>query len=106
MSAVNIIDAIVEERKANGKFKSIGDFIHRVKSKDLNKKSMEALIKSGAFDQFAERNQLLQNLEKMLEIARENNKKQNTKQMGLFANTGVKINNDIKLEPATAANQF
>ena len=67
---------------------------------------MEALIKAGAFDEFAERNQLLQNLEKMLEIARENNKKQNTNQMGLFANTPVKINNDIKLEPATPASNF
>jgi DNA polymerase-3 subunit alpha len=102
---INIIDAVVEERKTNGNFKSIGDFIHRVKSKDLNKKSMEALIKAGAFDQFAERNQLLTNLEKMLEIARENNKNKNTNQMGLFANTKIS-NNDIKLEPATPASNF
>jgi len=103
---VNIIDAVVEEKKANGPFKSIGDFIHRVKSKDLNKKSMEALIKAGAFDQFAERNQLLQNLEKMLEISRENNKNQNTNQIGLFANTNVEINHDIKLEPSPVASNF
>lgn len=102
----NIAEAIVEERKVAGPFKSIGDVIHRIKSKDLNKKSMEALIKAGAFDQFAERNQLLQNLEKMLEIARENNKKQNTNQMGLFANSTVKVSNDIKLEPATPATNF
>ena len=37
------------------------DLIHD--KKDLNKKSMEALIKAGAFDQFAERNQLLAFLE-------------------------------------------
>jgi len=103
---VNIIDAIVEERKSGGSFKSISDFIHRVKSKDLNKKSMEALIKAGAFDQFAERNQLLQNLEKMLEIARENNKNGNSKQIGLFANSSVKIASEIKLEPATPATNF
>jgi DNA polymerase III subunit alpha len=102
---VNIIDAVVEERKANGPFKSIGDFIYRVKSKDLNKKSMEALIKSGAFDEFAERNQLLTNLEKMLEIARENNKKQNTNQMGLFSSAKMS-NNDIKLEKAPPASNF
>jgi len=103
---VNIIDAVVEERKLAGQFKSIGDFIYRVKSKDLNKKSMEALIKAGAFDQFAERNQLLQNLEKMLEIARENNKNGNSKQIGLFASAGVKIANDIKLELAPPATNF
>ncbi len=102
---INIIDAIVEERKTNGRFKSIGDFIYRVKSKDLNKKSMEALIKSGAFDSFAERNQLLQNLEKMLEIARENNKKQNTNQMGLFTSSKIS-NNDIKLDLASPASNF
>ena len=102
---INIIDAVVEERKSNGPFKTIGDFIYRVKSKDLNKKSMDALIKAGAFDQFAERNQLLQNLEKMLEIARENNKNQNTNQMGLFASTKM-ISNDIKLEPAKPASDF
>jgi len=102
---VNIIDAVVEERKTNGEFTSIGDFIHRVKSKDLNKKSMEALIKAGAFDEFSERNQLLINLEKMLEIARENNKKQNTNQMGLFANTKIS-DNEIKLDSATPASNF
>jgi len=103
---VNIIDAIVQERKDQGSFKSISDFIFRVKSKDLNKKSMEALIKAGAFDQFEERNQLLQNLEKMLEIARENNKNQNSNQIGLFANTSAKISHDIKLDPATPATTF
>jgi len=102
----NIIDAVVEERKINGRFKSIGDFIYRVKSKDLNKKSMEALIKAGAFDEFEERNKLLQNLEKMLEIARENNKKQNTNQIGLFANTSIEINNEIKLDAAVPATNF
>ena len=102
---INIIDAIVEERKNNGKFSSIGDFIYRVKSKDLNKKSMEALIKSGSFDEFAERNQLLSNLERMLEIARENNKNGNSNQMGLFASVKIS-NNEIKLEPAKPASNF
>jgi DNA polymerase-3 subunit alpha len=102
---VNIIDAIVEERRTGGRFSSIGDFIYRVKSKDLNKKSMEALIKSGSFDELAERNQLLANLERMLEIARENNKNQNTNQMGLFTSTKIS-NNDIKLELAKPASNF
>jgi len=103
---VNIAEAIVEERKNNGHFANISDFIHRVKSKDLNKKSMEALIKAGAFDAFEERNKLLSNLEKMLEIAREQSKNGDTKQIGLFASAGVKINSEIKLEPATPATEF
>ena len=103
---VNIVDSIVEQRKINGPFLGIADFIHRIPVKDLNKKSMEALIKAGAFDQFEERNKLLSNLERMLEIAREDNKNKNTNQMGLFANTSVKINSEIKLEPATAATEL
>jgi len=102
----NIINSTTEEVKKNGRFKSISDYINRIPVKDLNKKSMEALIKAGAFDEFEERNRLLQNLEKMLEIARENNKKANTNQIGLFANTSIKINNEIKLDPAPAASNF
>jgi DNA polymerase-3 subunit alpha len=103
---VNIVDAIVEQQKTNGHFKSIADFINRIPVKDLNKKSMEALIKAGAFDAFEERNKLLQNLEKMLETARENNKNKNTNQIGLFANSNVKINSDIVLISATPASNF
>jgi len=102
---VNIIDSTVEERKNNGPFKSIGDFIYRIPVKDLNKKSMEALIKAGAFDQFEERNKLLQNLERMLEIAREDNKNKNTNQIGLFASTTI-VTNDIKLNDAQPASEF
>ncbi|MBX4200731.1 DNA polymerase III subunit alpha [Candidatus Parcubacteria bacterium] len=83
----NIVDTVVKERESKGPFLSISDFINRVASKDLNKRSMEALIKAGAFDAFAERNQLLANLEKMLEIARENQKNKNNGQIGLFAST-------------------
>jgi len=92
----NIVDAIVEEKKTNGQFQSIGDFVRRVQSKDLNKKSMEALIKAGTFDAFEERNKLLQNLEKLLEIARESQKSKANGQIGLFQ-TEKMSNNDIKL---------
>jgi len=99
----NIIDAVVLERKDNGSFLSISDFINRVNSKDLNKKSMESLIKAGAFDAFNERNQLLANLEKLLEIARENQKNKSNGQIGLFASVKTSVNNDIKLALAEPA---
>ena len=79
-----IVEAIIEERKAQGPYLSIQDFISRVSSKDLNKKSLESLIKTGVFDKFEERNKLLHNLERLLEIARENNKIQNGSQQSLF----------------------
>ncbi len=76
-------EALIEERKKNGKFKTITDFLDRVKSKNLNKKSMEALIKSGSMDEFGERGTLLYNLEDMLAYSRENSK-QAANQTSLF----------------------
>ncbi len=44
------ISNIVEERKMNGKFKDLTDFIKRVNPKDINKLQLEGLVKAGAFD--------------------------------------------------------
>ena len=66
-----IADAIIEERKANGAFKSFSDFLDRIRHKNLNKKSMEALIKSGAMDALGERGQMLFNLDEALNYNRE-----------------------------------
>lgn len=57
---------IVEEREKNGVYKSLEDFIKRIPSRVLNKKSIEALIKSGSLDEFGERGQMLANIELIL----------------------------------------
>ena len=44
------ISSLVKERKENGKFKSISDFINRVNPKNINKLQLEGLVKAGAFD--------------------------------------------------------
>ncbi len=44
------ISNIVDERKKNGEFKSIDDFIKRINPKNINKLQLEGLIKGGAFD--------------------------------------------------------
>lgn len=80
----NIVEKIVEERKARGKFGSIEDFIRRVDSKDVNKKSMESLIKAGAFDSLEERGKLLSNMEKILSFAKETREAKNKGQFSLF----------------------
>lgn len=75
--------AIIRERKENGPYKSIDDFIERVQHKNLNRKSLEALIKAGALDDFGERNQLMHNLEKILDHRK--NIGQNQMQTSLFS---------------------
>ncbi|MDQ3244928.1 MAG: DNA polymerase III subunit alpha, partial [bacterium] len=79
----DIGDAIIEERKKNGKYKSIGDFLERVKHKNLNKKSLDALTKSGALDECGERGALLANQEEMINYNKEAGK-QSANQVSLF----------------------
>ncbi len=76
-----IANTIIEERKKNGKFKSLSNFLDRIKDPPssegragknlLNKKSLEALIKAGAMDEFGERGQMLGNVENMLTYSKE-----------------------------------
>ncbi len=70
-----ISQAIIDERAANGPFASLSEFLSRVGSKNLNKKSLESLIKSGALDTLAgpgsSRSHLLDHIETMLTFHRE-----------------------------------
>lgn len=66
-----ISGAIIAERRANGSFKTLSDFLSRVGSKNLNRKSLESLIKCGALDSFAERGALLADVEDLLAFHRE-----------------------------------
>ena len=45
-----VVDTIVAERKASGPFTSLHDFCNRVDMRQANKKTLEALVKAGAFD--------------------------------------------------------
>jgi len=67
-------EKIIKERKKGGKFASLEDFLNRVNDKNLNKKSLESLIKAGALDAFGDRGNLFGNLENMLEYYREKEK--------------------------------
>lgn len=66
-----IVDAIIEERKRAGKFVSLEDLLKRVRHKNFNKKSLEALVMAGALDQFGDRGTLLGNIESLLEYNKE-----------------------------------
>lgn len=68
----DIADAIESERKTSGHFQSYSDFLERINHKNLNRKSLEALIKAGAFDSLGEeRGALLANIDQALEFARQ-----------------------------------
>ena len=64
-------DSIVAARSEGGTFVSLDDFLSRIPDRNLNKKSLEALIMSGALDDFGERGQLMANIETLLTYHRE-----------------------------------
>ncbi len=104
----NVVEVIVKERKGSGPYPSIADFVNRVSSKDLNKKSLESLIKAGAFDKLSERNQLLFNLENLLEWSRETQRMKSNGQRGLFDGLSLSqpvFRSGIKLTPTAPASQ-
>ena len=100
-----IAETIIAERKAAGPFTSMNDFISRVRSKDLNKKSLESMIKAGVFDQFAERNRLLSNIDVLLDVSRESQKTRMMGQRGLFDATPVGNSVSLQLKEAPLANE-
>ena len=55
------ISNVIDERRKNGNFKSINDFVKRINPKDLNKLQLEGLVKSGAFDNINSNRQALFN---------------------------------------------
>lgn len=80
-----IADIIIEDRKENGHYTSLQDFLTRIHDRSFNKKSLEALICSGAFDAFGDRGQLFGNLESLLAYNREHVSGKETGQDSLFS---------------------
>lgn len=111
---------ITRERKKNGQFKSLEDFIDRMIKTDvegvgdrtvLNKRVLESLTKSGALDNLAERNRIVEGMDIITKRIQESSKQKKTAQIGLF---GEVLSADIELgalelpevEPATQAQRL
>jgi DNA polymerase-3 subunit alpha len=94
--------AIIEERARGGPFESFENFLMRIQHKDLNKKSLESLAKSGAFDSFGiERKQILENMEDILKFVNALKKGGADQANSLFGLSAPTIT--LKLKPATPA---
>ncbi|MFZ5982667.1 MAG: DNA polymerase III subunit alpha, partial [Patescibacteria group bacterium] len=93
---------IVEERKKNGPFKNLTELIERVESKDLNKKSIEALAKVGALDKLGERNQIISSMEIILSHSKNFQNLKNSTQASLFGEESIKLP-EIQLQEVSEA---
>lgn len=82
------IESIIESRKFEGLFKDLFDFCARVDLRKVNRRALEALIKSGALDDFApHRALLLASLDKAIQLAEKSAKDAAIGQGDLFADT-------------------
>ncbi len=82
----NTAKRIIEERKRGGKYTSLYDFVSRNYSRELNRRALENLIKSGALDGMGEnRRQMLFGVEGVIAAAETKSRFENGGQMDLFS---------------------
>jgi DNA polymerase-3 subunit alpha len=79
------IEAILEAREKGGAFHSVYDFCERVPQKQINKKALETLVRSGAFDCFERpRASLFEALDRAIEAAKSTQRDEAAGQVSLF----------------------
>lgn len=107
---VGVAEAIVKERKQNGSYKNLADFIQRLAAVNekggvsyINKKVMEALAKAGALDFLAERNQILLNIDQILKYGSALSKSRHPLQAGLFGEAVLRQDLKLKETPPASA---
>lgn len=84
----NLAEKIVSEREASGSYKDLYDFCDRIGGRDLNKRSLENLVKSGAFDGLGmNRRQMVENYEEILSRAEQQKKHSFEGQLNMFDET-------------------
>ncbi len=82
---IEAISNIINERKNNGLFKNLTDFINRVDSKDVNKLQMEGLTKAGVFDEFdQDRSKIFNSIPKIIQEIKNVNDDKKNNQTSLF----------------------
>lgn len=94
-----VVEEVTKERKKNGKFKSIADFAKRMAGSKFNRKAWEALTKTGAFDEFADRSDILENLELIQNYMSKSARDTLSGQADLFGALGEAMP-DLELQPA------
>ena len=99
----NAIEAIVDEREQRGSFTSLQNFCERVDTKQVNKRAVESLILSGAFDSLeGHRAQHIVNLDNIMRVAQNAQAERDRGQMNLFGDgeeTSVTLTDAPEYEP-------
>ncbi len=83
----DVVRQIIECHDNGIKFETLEEFLAACYTKNLNKKSWEALVKSGAMDSFGDRGQLLASTETVLDYIREHFRTDTGGQVSLFGDS-------------------
>ncbi len=97
-----VVDSILEERRANGEYKTLQTFLERVSSREVNKRAVENLIKAGACDGLdGNRQQMMNVFAIIMDNLASEKKKTMSGQMSLFdfASEEDKKDYEIKYPP-------
>lgn len=91
-----VIDAIVEERNLRGNYKDLKDFVSRLSNKEVNKRTIESFIKSGALDSFGvNRRQMMMVYLQVMDQVNQEKKSAMTGQMSLLDFLGEEEKKDF-----------
>ncbi len=92
------IESILEARDEKP-FENLSDFMARIDSSKVNKRVLEALIKSGAMDSFGySRRTLLENIEKIVTVGAEAARAKKMAENSLFGDAEEMVRIEIELE--------
>ncbi|RDX34566.1 DNA polymerase III subunit alpha, partial [Arcobacter sp. HD9-500m-PIT-SAG03] len=93
-------NSILETRKEGGNFKDLSDFISRIDGSKVNKRVIEALTKSGAFDHFGySRRAMCEQIELISDTVKDAMKAKKNAVGSLFGDDEELTKMDINLEP-------
>ena len=93
-----VIAAIVEERKRNGKYTSLKNFMERLSGKEINKRTVENFIKSGAFDSLGgKRHQFMLIYGPLMDSVNQEKKNSMAGQMSLFDFVGEEEKKEFEI---------
>ena len=94
-----VVDTILEERHANGEYKTLQSFLERVASREVNKRAVENLIKAGACDGLdGNRQQMMNVYAVVMDNLASEKKKSMSGQMTLFDFASEEDKKDYKIK--------
>lgn len=94
-----VIKRLVEERRQNGEYKSFYDFCKRMQGKDMNKRALESLVKSGALDDLGNnRKEMFLSIGRVLDSLDSEKRRNVEGQLGFFDTAESGMSTDMEIE--------